>query len=89
MLHRSIFLRKQHNRWPEMLKKKTEILSNTLSSMSEGILVVDKELRVIELNHASVVGLGCEGDVIGKPLKEVCEINRNRGGRELKISCRR
>lgn len=80
MLHRSIFLEKAAQRMAEMLKKKTEILSNTLSSMSEGILVVDKELRVIELNHASVVGLGCEGDVIGKPLKEVCEINRNRGG---------
>ncbi|MEI3420357.1 MAG: PAS domain-containing protein [Butyricimonas faecihominis] len=46
--------------------------------MSEGILVVDRDLRIVELNHASVVGLGCEGDVIGKPLKEVCEINRNR-----------
>ena len=80
MLHRSIFLEKAAQQMAEMLKKKTEILSNTLSSMSEGILVVDKELRVIELNHASVVGLGCEGDVIGKPLKEVCEINRNRGG---------
>lgn len=80
MLHRSIFLEKAAQRMAEMLKKKTEILPNTLSSMSEGILVVDKELRVIELNHASVVGLGCEGDVIGKPLKEVCEINRNRGG---------
>ena len=80
MLHRSIFLEKAAQRMAEMLKKKTEILSNTLSSMSEGILVVNKELRVIELNHASVVGLGCEGDVIGKPLKEVCEINRNRGG---------
>ena len=80
MLHRSIFLEKAAQRMAEMLKKKTEILSNTLSSMSEGILVVDTELRVIELNHASVVGLGCEGDVIGKPLKEVCEINRNRGG---------
>lgn len=80
MLHRSIFLEKAAQRMAEMLKKKTEILSNTLSSMSEGILVVDKELRVIELNHASVVGLGCEGDVIGKPLREVCEINRNRGG---------
>ena len=80
MLHRSIFLEKAAQQMAEMLKKKTEILSNTLSSMSEGILVVDKELRVIELNHASVVGLGCEGDVIGKSLKEVCEINRNRGG---------
>ena len=80
MLHRSIFLEKAAQQMAEMLKKKTEILSNTLSSMSEGILVVDKELRVIELNHASVVGLGCEGDVIGKPLKEVCEINRNRVG---------
>ena len=80
MLHRSIFLEKAAQQMAEMLKKKTEILSNTLSSMSEGILVVDKNLRVIELNHASVVGLGCEGDVIGKPLKEVCEINRNRVG---------
>lgn len=80
MLHRSIFLEKAAQQMAEMLKKKTEILSNTLSSMSEGILVVDKELRVIELNHASVVGLGCEGDVIGKPLKDVCEINWNRVG---------
>ena len=46
MLHRSIFLEKAAQQMAEMLKKKTEILSNTLSSMSEGILVVDKELRV-------------------------------------------
>ncbi len=80
MLHRSVFLEKSALQMAEMLKKKTEILSNTLSSMSEGILVVDKALRVIELNHASVVGLGCEGDVVGRSLKEVCEINRNQVG---------
>lgn len=80
MLHRSVFLEQSALRMAEMLKKKTEILSNTLSSMSEGILVVDKTLRVIELNHASVVGLGCEGNVIGKSLKEICEINRDQVG---------
>ncbi len=80
MLRRSLFLEKAAHQMAEMLRKKTEILSHTLSSMSEGILVVDKDLRVIELNHASVEGLGCEGEVIGKPLREICEINRNRMG---------
>ena len=35
---------------------------------------------MIELNHASVVGLGCEGNVIGKSLKEISEINRDQVG---------
>ena len=56
ILHRSVYLEKATQQIAEMLKKKTEILSNTLSSMSEGIIVVDKELRVIELNQASVEG---------------------------------
>lgn len=64
MLRRSLFLEKAAHQMAEMLRKKTEILSHTLSSMSEGILVVDKDLRVIELNHASVEGLGCEGEVM-------------------------
>jgi len=80
MLHRSIFLEKAAQQMAEMLKKKTELLTNTLSSMSEGILVVDRDLRIVELNYASLVGLGCGSDVIGKPLKDVCEINRNGTG---------
>ena len=79
ILHRSVYLEKATQQIAEMLKKKTEILSNTLSSMSEGIIVVDKELRVIELNQASVEGLGCGNEVIRRPLKELCEISRNGG----------
>ena len=80
MLHKSVYLEKATQQIADMLKKKTELLTNTLSSMSEGILVVDRDLRIVELNYASLVGLGCGSDVIGKPLKDVCEINRNGTG---------
>lgn len=80
MLRRSGYLEKAAQQMATMLKEKTEILSNTLSSMSEGILVVDKELRIIELNRATVEGLGLAGKIIGKPLHEVCEVARDKVG---------
>lgn len=80
MLRRSVYLEKAAQQMAEMLEKKTEILSNTLSSMSEGILVVDEQLRIIELNQASVLGLGLSGNFIGKYLHEVCEIARDKAG---------
>ena len=83
MLHKSVYLEKATQQIADMLKKKTELLTNTLSSMSEGILVVDRDLRIVELNYASLVGLGCGSDVIGKPLKDVCEINRNGTGKGI------
>lgn len=83
ILHRSVYLEKATQQIAEVLRKKTEILSNTLSSMSEGILVVDRDLRVVELNRASVEGLRCGNDYVGKPLNEMCDISRNDGGEGL------
>lgn len=80
MLRRSMHLEQTAQQMAGMLKEKTEILSNTLSSMSEGILVVDDKLRIIELNHASVEGLGLSENVIGMALHEICDFARDKEG---------
>lgn len=80
MLRRSVYLEKAAQQMAEMLREKTEMLSNTLSSMSEGILVVDEQLRIIGLNQVTVKGLGISEDYIGKYLHEACEIARDKAG---------
>lgn len=83
MLKRSVYLEKAAQQMADILKKKTEILSNTLSSMSEGILVVDEQLRIMEINRTSIEGLGCGEHVINKPLRDICELGRDRDGNGL------
>lgn len=74
MLHKSVKLENAASGMAEILEQKTELLLNTLSSMSEGIVVVDTNGRVIEINREAQENLGCGQEALGKRLEEVCQI---------------
>ncbi|WP_294141647.1 ABC transporter substrate binding protein [uncultured Sanguibacteroides sp.] len=74
MFHRSQKLEAAAKGMAKNLERKTEVLSHTLSSMEEGIVVVNREMEVLEMNCIACKNLGCRQDEIGKRLNEVCTI---------------
>ncbi|KIO44652.1 ABC transporter substrate binding protein [Sanguibacteroides justesenii] len=74
MFHRSQKLEAAAKGMAKNLERKTEVLSHTLSSMEEGIVVVNREMEVLEMNRIALENVGYGQDGIGKRLNEVCNI---------------
>lgn len=55
-------------------KQRQEVFTNALSTIKEGIIIVDRECRIIDINAFAYERLNCVWDVIGRPFNEVCEM---------------
>lgn len=69
MFHRSQKLEAAAKGMAKNLERKTEVLSHTLSSMEEGIVVVNREMEVLEMNRIALENVGYGQDGIGKRLE--------------------
>lgn len=84
-------LRKRHTGGRETndeivrLQHINEILTDILTYINEGVFVVDRELRVKNVNRFAFGRLDCIWDVTGKPLTEIFELGGSvtSGGRSI------
>lgn len=56
------------------LEQKKEVLTHALTSVKEGVIVVDRQCRIIDINHFAFERLDCVWDVTGRLFNEVCEL---------------
>jgi len=60
-------------------EERKEVLNNTLSVMSEGVISFDSNLRIIDINSAAMQLSGSSGNFIGKSFDEVFSTSQPKG----------
>ncbi|MEG1521397.1 MAG: response regulator [Bacteroidales bacterium] len=79
-LKASLFREKLLKQTKDKLRFKSEILSNTISSLKEGMVTIDAEMHVLECNEifCSLVEMPHD-EIIGKHIHSICEFSNSEG----------